>query len=345
MVNAGRKLMQNELSAVLRHYPLGELQAAWRPEQGFVSDNWVVETAQGSYFLKHRHPSQSQPELIRCGHALMAWLKQAGFPAPRLLRHMHGDTLLWLDGECYEVQEYIEGRPYDHSRPQDLEQAAVTLGCYHVMVEGFFQPEMCKTGELYHPHIVQSNLARLAESWQLDRNSEPGDVVSHLAALSDNLAARFCCHGALPELVIHGDYYAGNLLFHGDRVVAVVDYDKARWQQRVVELAEVLIYFASPRPGYTRYLVYPGVLQWRPFRRFLSAYAQVTALTDDELRALPDYIQCIWLQISLQRLRETGKRRAWAREALHEVRDLGDWAKVNASRMVEVSRAAIKESS
>lgn len=343
MVNAARKLMQNELPAVLQEYDLGELKDAWRPKQGFVSDNWVLQTTQGSYFLKHRHPSHSQPESVRCEHALMAWLRQAGFPAPRLLRHVHGDTLLVFDGECYEVQEYIAGRPYDHSRPQDLEEAAITLGQYHVQVEGFSQPALCKMGDLYHPRFVQSNLAKLVDAWQLERNSAFMDVVSRLAAQGDSLAARFSCHGTLPELVIHGDYYAGNLLFDGGRVVAVVDYDKARWQPRVVELAEVLIYFASPRPGYTQHLVYPGILQWRPFRRFLRAYSRVTAPADDELRSLPDYIQCIWAQMSLQRLWEKGKRPSWALEALQEVRSLGDWAEAHASQIIDVSYAVLKE--
>jgi Ser/Thr protein kinase RdoA (MazF antagonist) len=345
MVNAAGKLMQSELSAVLQQYDLGELKGAWRPKQGFVNDNWVVETTQGSYFLKHRHPSRSQPELIRFVHALMAWLERAGFPAPRLLQHVYGNTLLVLDGECYEVQEYIAGRPYDHSRAQDLQEAAITLGRYHVLVEGFWQPALCKMSNLYHPTILRSHLASLVGAWQLDRNSEFMDVVSEVAAHSDDLAARFACHGTLPELVIHGDYYAGNLLFDGDRVVAVVDYDKACWQPRVVELAEVLVYFASPRPGYTQHLIYPGALQWGPFKRYLRAYSRVAAPSDSELRALPDYIQCIWLQISLQRLWEKGKRPPWALEALHEVRDLGDWAKANASRIIDVSYAAIKEQS
>ncbi len=343
MMKATRKLMQNELSAVLQHYALGELKAARRPKRGFVHDNWIVETTQGSYFLKHRDPRHSQPELIRGEHALMVWLNRAGFPAPGLLPHVYGDSLLVLGGDCYEIQEYIAGRPYDHSRAHDLEQAGITLGRYHVLVEGFSLPPPRKVGGLYHPRMLQSNLANLTESWQLGRNPAFTEIVSRVAAQSDDLADRFACHGTLPELVIHGDYYAGNLLFDGNQVVAVVDYDKARWQPRVVELAEALIYFASPRPGHMQHLVYPGALQWCPFRHFVQAYSQVTLPADDELSVLPDYIHCIWLQISLQRLWEKGTRPTWALEALREVCELGDWARANASQIVDTCGAAIKE--
>jgi Ser/Thr protein kinase RdoA (MazF antagonist) len=158
-------------------------------------------------------------------------------------------------------------------------------------------------------------------------------VARQLEAHASDLATRFADHGALPHLVIHGDYYAGNLLFEGDRIVSVVDYDKTRWRPRVVELAEALIYFASPRPGHLKHLVYPGFLEWEPFTCFLHHYTRAATLNENEARALPDYIRCIWLAISFQRLLEKGPRLAEALEALREVLALGDWARANTQRI------------
>ncbi len=336
-------LTKTELAGILRHYPLGELEAAWRPGHGFVNDNWIVETTQGRYFLKHRHPGLGQPDFVRCQHALVARLRQAGFPAPTLGPNVEGATLLVLEGQCYEVQEYIEGQPYDHSKPQHLEEAAMTLGRYHTLVDGFEPSSLCRLGDLYHPALLRANLAGLTQSWQLGRDPDVVQIVSQLAAHAHDLAARFARHGALPQLLIHGDYYADNLLFHGDHIVGVVDYDKARWQPRVVELAEALLYFASPRPSYLKHLVYPGVLQWEPFDRFLRAYARVTVPDEEETQTLPDYIQCIWLQISLLRLWEKGPRPTWILEALQEVLALGDWARDNAARIIDISHSTTKE--
>lgn len=64
-----------------------------------------------------------------------------------------------------------------------------------------------------------------------------------------------------------------------------------------------------------------------------------------EEHTLPDYVQCIWLQISLQRLLERGPRLAEALDALQEVLALGDWASANASQMIATSHSAIKEQS
>ena len=81
-----------------------------------------------------------------------------------------------------------------------------------------------------------------------------------------------------------------------------------------------------------------------PFTRFLHHYARATtldeviALDENEVRALPDYVRCIWLSISLQRLLERGPRPAEAPEALCEVLALGDWAKVNAKKMIRTGQ-------
>jgi homoserine kinase type II len=250
---------------------------------------------------------------------------------------------LVLDNRCFEVQDYIEGRPYDHGRPQDLAEAALTLGQYHTLVRGFTQHAPCQSGPLYGPETLAQNLDHLVRAWQLDGEPELAGRLSQLATQGHSLAERCDEHGTLPPLVIHGDYYADNLLFNGDRIIGVVDYDKARWQPRVVELAEALIYFASPRPGQLKHLVYPGALQWEPCERFLDAYASVVTVTADEAQALPDYIHCIWLQVSLQRLLEQGPRPAWAAEALRELVTLSNWAGTNSHRITEVCHLTASE--
>lgn len=342
--------MDIDLRKALIHYDLGEPMAFRRMERGFVNENWKIETAQGCYFLKHYHPDLCRPRAIRTRHALVAHLRQAGFPAPAVMPTTSGDTLLALEDELYEIQEYIEGTPYDYNRPGHFQEAARTLGRYHACAKDFAPQAPRDLGVLNSPAILRANLTDLADAWELARDPEPAQIVRQLEAHTDDLADRFAAHGALPHLVIHGDYYADNLLFERGRdsahIVGVVDYDKARWQPRVGELAEALIYFASPRPGHLRHLVYPGFLNWEPFTRFVQNYARALIPAEEEVRALPDYIACIWLSISLQRLLEKGTRcsaeqrrsPAEALEALREVLALGDWARANAERMSRLVR-------
>lgn len=333
--------MKQELEPVLDYYTLGKLRDAQRAERGFVNDNWIVETTRGRYFLKRRHPRLRQPEFIRGQHELIGWLRQAGFPTPTIVPTARGETFLTLDGEVYEIYVYVEHEPYNHERPAHLKEAALTLGRYHTILHGFAPETLRPSGGLYRPNILSTILTNLSQAWQLDQDPELADIAHQFEAQAADLAARFAEHGALPHMVIHGDYYADNLLFKGDRIVCVVDYDKASWQPRVVELAEALIYFASPRPGHLKYLVYPGYLDWTLFSRFVQNYVRAAIPGGNEVRALPDYIQCIWVSVSLKRLLEEGPRPAEAPEALQEVLALSAWAHANADSIIEASHSAI----
>lgn len=355
--------MEDELRQVLSYYNLGEPRSFQRVECGFVNDNWVLETTRGRYFLKRRHTDLRNPEIVYFQHGLMKHLRQAEFPAPAILPTISGETYLVHAGEFYEIQEYINGAPCEPISPPHFQAAAVTLGHYHARVQSFVPPSVCDQGDLYGPAIVTINLTSLTEAWELDRYSTLAQTLHQLETHAEELAALFAEHEELPSLVIHGDYHAGNLLFQGDRIIGVVDYDKACWQPRVVELAEALIYFASTRPGHLKHLVYPGFLDWDKFRTFLNYYScglnsyakeaeqratrsGLNSVTEpvyhdednflkvNEVHALPDYIRCIWLAVSLRRLLEKGSRPVEAEEALCEVVALGDWSADNRERMI-----------
>jgi homoserine kinase type II len=333
--------MEGTLEQVLSHYRLGRLTHAHRIEQGFVNENWAITTTRGPFFVKRYPPRQRQMSLIRAQHELMEFLRLRGFPAPTLVRGLDGQTLLILDGLCYEIQEYIAGEPYDHRRPAHLEQAALTLARYHSCVEGFVSRRLCHLGHLYTPGTVRETLNRLAQAWQADPDPALASLVRKLEGRAEKLAAGFARHGALSQLVIHGDYYADNLIFRGETVVGVVDYDRARWEPRVAELAEALIYFSAPHPAHMRHIVYPGFLQWAPFYRFLEAYNYTRTLQEEEAQALPDYVGAVWLFWSLRRLLEGGPRPDFAPEALQETIALFDWAQSNAGQMTEAALSVI----
>lgn len=329
--------IQHEMRRVLEYYDLGKLKSAQRIEHGYVNQNWVIQTTRGRYFLKHRHPELRNREVIRAQHALMDHLQKSEFPAPAILPAASGETLLVLDDEFYEIQGYIEGAPYEDAELAHFQAAATMLGRYHDCVKGFAPSTLCHMGHLYDPPTLSRSLTRLKEVWTRDGDRALAEIVRQLESQEADLRSRFALHEELPHLVIHGDYHAGNLLFHGDRIVGVVDYDKSRWEPRIVELAEVLIYFASSRPGHLKQLVYPGFLEWNKFTSFLQRYAsaQPVSLSEQELYALPDYIRCIWLSISLQRLLEKGHKPAEALEALREVLSLGAWSAANRQQMME----------
>lgn len=336
--------MDSDLAHVLVQYDLGQLRDARRTEHGFVDDNWIIDTDQGRYFLKRRHPRRRQSsDLVRAQHDLIRWLHWAGFPAPVLVPTSTGETFLSLGDELFEIEEFVEGQSYDHNRPAHMEAAARTLGLFHSLVRDFAPGALCDQQELYHPLSTDSIFDNLLEAWLFDQTAKEADAVRRIREQVASLTARFASHGKLPRQVIHGDYHAGNMLFDDDRIVAVVDYDKTNWQPRIAEVAEALIYFSSPRADRLKHLVYTGFLEEEPFARFLENYASAAILDRAEVKALPDYIGCIWLSMSLQRLLERHRERpSEAESALREVLALGTWASANAQSIRKAAQAAME---
>lgn len=351
--------MDEVLARVLGHYGLDRLESVQLVKEGLVDDNWIVGTGRARYFLKRHHPDRSDPDRLRAQHALVGRLRTAGFPAPNILLTLRGDSLLILDGRAYELQDYIDGTAFDPQRPSHLEAAGSTLARYHALARGFAPPSLCTREPLYTPAQLQRHLARLCVAWQVEHDPRLAPVARQLRIEAEHLATRFAGYAGLPYRVIHGDYWAGNLLFGGDSVVALVDYDKANWQPRLVELAEALVYFASARPGHLQHLVYPGFLQWEPFGCFLRAYATTAPLRKAEILALPDTICCLWFSVSIKRLwqglrsrYETGLEGqepgqpppspAMALAALQEVLSLVQWATAHAQQMISVAQTVTR---
>jgi hypothetical protein len=252
--------------------------------------------------------------------------------------------------EFYEIQEHIEGRPYERTSRAHLEAAATTLGLYHIYVRGVVLQALGHPKRLYDPACLTRSLDELIEAWELDQYGSLADTIDHLRSHAVDLCTRFGGHGELPHLLIHGDFYGGNLIFEGDCIAGVVDYDKSCWRPRVIELAEALIYFASSASGHLKHVAYPGFLEWKKFSLFLRHYARIVSSDDgerillgvNEARALPDYIRCIWLCSSVRYLSEKDPRPGDTQDALREVRALGDWAVANTERMIRTGLKAIE---
>jgi Ser/Thr protein kinase RdoA (MazF antagonist) len=161
--------------------------------------------------------------------------------------------------------------------------------------------------------------------------------MQQIEAHADQLATHLVGLDSLPKLVIHGDYYAENIIVRDDIIAGVVDYDQARWCPRVQEVAEAVIFFARERTARFRHIVYSGVLNLDAVHRFLAAYADAVCLSGAELQALPHMIRTIWLCASLDPPLHPRPSLDTDPQALYEALALADWAKTCAP---EIRRAA-----
>jgi Ser/Thr protein kinase RdoA (MazF antagonist) len=257
----------------------------------------------------------------------MEHLSAAEFPAPEIVRTRRRETSVFADGHVYELQRQIPGKLGDRMCPAQVDAAARALGRYHKLVDGFDHPGFHRERRRCGLMALAGILERLDEACRRPLPARARDILSRLDDKAQELAVHLSELDSLPHLVIHGDYYAGNILFRDDRVTGVVDYDKAHWSARALEVAEATIYFAQEPTARFQRIVYSSVLDLDSLRRFLTAYAEIVCLTKAEIRALPHLVGTVWLCASLDpplapRLRLDGDL-----EPLLEVLALAEWAR------------------
>jgi Ser/Thr protein kinase RdoA (MazF antagonist) len=263
----------------------------------------VIET-RGQRFVLRRQPPGLTAADLRFRHAFMAHLSSAGLPVPRLLPRADGATCTITEDGVYELQTWLEGREFvteDAASEAELEAAGNMLGRLHQVSAAFawephHWPEDRSADGLAQAYIA---LIRQAAEHPTASHTVATGLARVAAACEDRrgaAAAALAVEPAPPQLHIHGDYQAHNLRFTPEGVSAIYDFDAARWDTRLLELAYGLLYFtgvrwddaSSPTPP----LVDDGMDILR-VHRFLGAYGREAPPAEGEAQLLADALALV----------------------------------------------------
>lgn len=267
----------------------------------------VVELRGRRYLLRRQPPGLTAADL-RFRHAFMDHLARAGLPVPSLLARPDGATCTITENGVYEAQEWLDGEPFASegaAGSAQIEAAGRTLGRLHQASAGFqWQPHVWPE-ERSGDGLAKSYIALIRQA--AEHTSASDAVANGLARIADACDERreaamsaLTIEPAPPQLHIHGDYQAHNLRFGPARPVAVsalYDFDAARWDTRLLELAYSLLYFtgvrwddpASPTPP----LVDDG-LDILSAHRYLGAYGREAPPAEDEAPLLSDALALVF---------------------------------------------------
>lgn len=285
----------------------------------------VADTNAGKKLVK-RYKANVRPSAVRHEHSILRYLAQVDFPAPRLVMTQSGDSLVQRGQDLYALFDYLDGyfqygnRLYLPSQTrQFLTSAGQALGGLHDATRdfcpeghnpnGFVSPGGPRARELawFTDKLAwvrqQSGLAAEATPEVVAAVAQDGArLADQLPALDERLK-----EASLTRVIIHGDYGPYNLLFKRGQRVVLVDFELARLDWPLTDLAKSMTTFAHNRLGFSR----------RKAMTFVDAYRGAFDLAEDEWRYLPD----VWLFLTLRRVVvcwyryfKRGDAR-WAREA------------------------------
>lgn len=316
-----------ELARVLSHYDLGIVEGIREFRRGSRRAPKVrIRTVAGEYLLKRRATGHDDPFRVAFTHTLQLHLARQRFPVPAIIGTRHdNNSLLHLDGRVYELFEYVRGRRYDGSSDQTFASGWI-MARLHALLEDC-SPEYAAPIGSYHGAQIAAQFARVPAAIgtvepDLDENSVRA-TCTRLRAAYEDAAARVDACGFRDTMrsMVHGDWHPGNLLYRDRRVVAVLDFDSARLEPRVADIANGALQFSMMMGDPLAPEAWPEGLDVRRMDRFIRGYDQAATrrLDDAERRALP------WLIIE-----------ALVVESLVPIAATGRFARISGSRFMRM---------
>jgi homoserine kinase type II len=293
---------------------LEELQAALRPfalrprrvrpfEKGTINSNFRADTDGGTVFVRVNEGKREAD--VRYEGELLWHLGARRFPTPQPLRTERGEPFVVADvagrPRFLTVFPWTPGAELDEAQltPERAGHLGATLAALHLAARDF----PLRRDGIY-------TFERIAERVEAIRSRahEVAPLAEVLAVLDDEIAflrreraGMHASYAALPAGTIHGDLFPDNVLWEGDRIAAVLDFEQASVGPLAYDLAVTLLAWCWGGSGFVEpraWSLVAGYQRARPLdeeererffieARFAALRFTVTRITDVFLPSLP----------------------------------------------------------
>jgi len=276
------EVSDEEMSAFIGEYDIGDLVSAKGIAEGVENSNYLIRTTVDSFILT-LYEKRVREEDLPFFLGLMDHLADRGIPCPQPIHGRDGKALRRLAGRPAAVTSFLEGLWTKKIRPVHCAELGRALARLHAAGADF--PIRRRNG--LGPADWGPLYAQAAE--------RADEVDASLAPLiEDELAAiaRAWPEG-LPAGVIHADLFPDNVFFIAERLSGLIDFYFACNDYFAYDLAVCLNAWCFERDR---------SFNITKARQLLSAYRGERALSRAELEALPMLCRGASLRFLLTRL-------------------------------------------
>jgi homoserine kinase type II len=223
-------LGEAELAAALRAWGLPPPGRVRAEPKGGVNTNHHVWAGGRRFFLRVNEGKSDAD--VRFEAEVLRFLAEARFPAPRLVPAADGRPFVALAGRQAMLFEYAAGEEArrEERTAERCRRIGEQLARLHELSAGF-------PAERANPY----GTARVAEwlgALGRDGGGDP-EVAVALPLLEEELALARALPG-VPRGLVHGDLFADNVLWIGERVSAVLDWEMSCTEAFAYDLAVAL---------------------------------------------------------------------------------------------------------
>ena len=281
-----------ELEVFLAGYDIGAPLSFKGIAEGVENSNFLLETDRGRYFLtiyERRVRADDLPFFL----GFMQHLARRGFPSATPIASRDGQLLGALRGKPAAIVSFLTGLSVRRPAPRHCREAGAGLAWLHEAGAGFEMRRANDLGHLAWAGLFET-LRGAAEALK------PG-----LAAMIDgdtrHLAAAW--PGALPEGLIHADFFPDNVFFRGAAFAGAIDFYFAAWDALAYDIGVALNAWCFEADG---------SFNVTAARAFVAGYESRRPLAPDERAALPILAHGAALRFFLTRLHDWGATPAGA---------------------------------
>jgi len=290
------------IDRVLAYYPV---RAPWSTERlstGGENETFRVADASGVPFVLRGHRRNRQPERVAFQLRFQEHLRRAGIPTAAVIASDSGAQYVIESQLPWALFTYVPGAELDYGRAAHVEEAGRWLARFHLFAETFVEPPVLAGADpplqewwdrweenlsglraLLTAAEAEPELAYLRDWWQRFRVAWPDAAAGSVAGW------------------LHGDYHGRNIVYAGDRLCGLFDFDSVSRGPLAFDAAHGVFFFGRAARGTLR-------VREDAAKRFLAAYEHVRPMTDDERAALPWMVVLDWTPQpgSYTRLRQEG---------------------------------------
>ena len=256
-----------ELSAFLTQYDLGQVTAFKGIAEGVENSNFLLRTTAGTYILT-LYEKRVRPEDLPFFLGLMRHLAGRGVACPLPVAGRDGESLRRLSGRPAAIITFLDGLSPRRVLPEHCRPLGESLARMHLAGEGF---GLRRDNDLsiggWRP-LFQRCQARAHEV-------RPG-LAEELERELEALESRW--PRDLPCGVIHADLFPDNVFFLGERLSGFIDFYFACNDFFAYDLAVCLNAWCFERDN---------AFNITKARHILNSYRRVRPLDQAELDALP----------------------------------------------------------
>jgi Ser/Thr protein kinase RdoA (MazF antagonist) len=254
---------------------------------------WRADAADGQSYVLHISPDLTRIPRIHYEAQLLQSLSNKNLPflLPVPLRANNGDIVVLFEQEqgttaLATLSHLLPGNLQDRSPERDDPLSASHAGFTLALLDAALatlpdiQPpdrlaSLPTFGQLAHWHPLASNPLAAVEQLPIDRQS----AQQICTFLSDVLESVPHLYDGLPQQLLHRDYDPGNILQDHQHVTAVLDFEFAGRDIRVLDLCVALSWWPAHLLGTGK--------EWDLIDAFGAAYTRRFPLSEEELLAVP----------------------------------------------------------